>query len=270
MSTPHPPASSSERVVALAARDRWSALRSVERACYLISVALIIAGLLHLGVFAVSDRPWDGPLSWRKPATFGLSFGLTLISITWVSSYLRLNGRTRAVLLGVFAVDCVLEVAGITVQAWRDVPSHLNTETPFDAVIAFGLAMGGGVLVVVLGVMAWTAFMGRIEGPDSMRLALRAGFALLVAGLLAGVVMIVRGTILVRTVGPATGYDQAGFLKAFHGVTLHAVLVLPLIAWWLGHRGIGDERRRTLMVAAVSTGYVVAAAAVLVGSLLVL
>ena len=32
-------------------------------------------------------------------------------------------------LLTVFAADCILEVAGITVQAWRDQPSHLNTTT---------------------------------------------------------------------------------------------------------------------------------------------
>ncbi|MGP8296942.1 hypothetical protein ACTPOK_03025 [Streptomyces inhibens] len=32
---------------------------------------------------------------------FGLSFGLTLITITWLTSYLRIGGRLRSVRLGV-------------------------------------------------------------------------------------------------------------------------------------------------------------------------
>jgi hypothetical protein len=150
------------------------------------------------------------------------------------------------------------------------VPSHFNNETPFDSVVAYSLAAGGAVLVVILGTMAVTAFQSHIDAPASMRLALRAGYALLVAGLLAGVAMIVRGTTLVRTGHRTAGYDEAGFLKAFHGVTLHAVLVLPLLAWWLAHRGIADPRRRTLIVAGAVAVNLTAAVVVLMRSLLTL
>src|SRR3954447_24908378 len=101
----------------------WTEGRRVERVCHLIGAALIVSGLAHLAVFAVDGGPWEGPVSWRKPFTFGLSFGLTLIAVTWVASYLRMGARTRAVLLTLFAADCVLEVGGITLQAWRRVPS---------------------------------------------------------------------------------------------------------------------------------------------------
>jgi hypothetical protein len=46
----------------------------------------MISGLVHLGVLVVAGGSWQGPLSWRKPMTFGLSFELTLITISWVSS----------------------------------------------------------------------------------------------------------------------------------------------------------------------------------------
>jgi hypothetical protein len=50
-------------------------------------------------------------LSVRKAVTFGLSFGLTLITIVWVASFVRLGGRARAALVGAFTVACALETA---------------------------------------------------------------------------------------------------------------------------------------------------------------
>jgi hypothetical protein len=255
------------RAAAGVVRASTSARRPVETGCYVVGLLLIVSGVAHLGVALADPRPWLGPLSWRKPVTFGVSFGSTLIAITWVASYLQLADRTRSTLLGIFAVDCVLEVTGITIQAWRHVPSHFDTETPFDSLVAFSLAAGGAVLVVVLGALAITAFRGRVDAAPGMRLALRAGFALLVAGLAAGVAMIVRGEILINTGHRTAAYDSAGFLKWFHAVTLHAVLVLPALAWWLERtdRTVDDQRR---VVARVAAGYVVVAAGTLLVSVL--
>ena len=238
----------------------------VEGVCYLVGVVLILVGTAHLGVAAVSDRPWLGPLSWRKPVTFGLSFGTTLIAITWVSSYLRLSTRARTAVLGIFAADCVLEVTGITVQAWRHEPSHFNTESRLDAIVAYSLALGGAVLIATLGTLAVTAFRNRIDGSPSMRLALRAGFALLLAGLAAGAAMIARGEILIKSGHVAAAYDTAGYLKWFHAVTLHAVLVLPALAW-LAARTDRDEHQQLQIVVRATAAYVGVSGIVLVGCL---
>ncbi len=232
------------------------------RGCYAVSLFLVLLGILHLGVFVIDDRPWHGPLSWRKPSTFGLSFGLTLATVTWVSSYLRLSRRTRVVLLVIFAVDCVVEVAGITLQAWRHQPSHLNTSSAFNATVAYTLAVGGAVLVITLGFMAVTALRGRVDASPSMSLALRAGFLLLLAGLVSGAAMIAVGTVAMRT-GPAEhAYDVTGFLKGFHGVTLHGVLVLPALAWLLSRIDVTERSRVRAVLAAIGC-YGLAAVAVL-------
>ncbi len=240
--------------------------RPIEQACYTVGLVLILSGLAHLGVAAVDHRAWLGPLSWRKPVTFGVSFGSVLISITWVSSSLRLPARTRDWLLGVFAADCVVEVTGITVQAWRDVPSHFNDTTPMNAVIAYSLAIGGGVLIGVLGRLASTALRGHVDGAPSMRLAVRAGFALLLVGLAAGVAMIARGEILIRTGHRSAAYDTAGFLKWLHAETLHGVLVLPALAWLLSRTTMHEDRRVRIVQAAVAI-YVLVAGITLVISL---
>jgi hypothetical protein len=198
----------------------------MRKACYAIGAALILSGLFHLVVFAIDGGPWEGPVSWRKAVTFGLSFGLTLISVTWVTSYLKVS----PVLLGIFAADCVAEVGLITMQAWRHVPSHFNMETPFNTAISMTLAVGGALLIIVLVTFAIAAFRGNPDLPPSMQLALRAGFATLLIGLAAGAAMIARGVTLVNTGHQQLAYELGGFLKPLHAVSLHGVLVLPLVA----------------------------------------
>jgi len=251
---------------ALALGVHWSRLRRIERLCSLIGVVLVASGLIHAGVFAIDGGPLYGPVSWRKAITFGLSFGTTLITVTWVASYLTLSPRARGWLLGIFAADCVLEVAGITIQAWRGVPSHFNTETPLNTVIAMNLAVGGGVLIVVLTTLAVTAFRGPIAATPDMRLALRAGFVFLIIGLATGAAMIARGEILIKSGHLQAGYDTAGSLKWVHGVTLHALLVLPALAWLLAHNG-QDEQRRTHAITTAIGLYTLATITVLAISL---
>jgi hypothetical protein len=248
------------RPVAAALGSFWTAGRRVERVCYLIGAALILSGLFHLVVFAVDGGPWEGPVSWRKPTTFGLSFGLTLITIAWVASFLRLGDRLRTVLLAVFATACVAETAMIGVQAWRHVPSHFDMETPVNTVISMLLAVGGGVLIAVLVTFTVRAF-GRQPGvPASMRLALRAGFTTLLVALASGAIMIARGVVLVRTGHQQEAYAAGGFLKPVHAVSMHGILVLPGLAWLLSFADTTEARR-----ARVITWTTVAYAAMIAG-----
>jgi hypothetical protein len=242
----------------------WTATRTIERIGYLVGAMLLLAGVFHLGVFAIAGGPWEGPVSWRKPATFGLSFGLTLISVTWVTSYLRIGSRARAVLLGVFAADCVAEVGGITLQAWRHVPSHFNMQTPTNTSVSMMLAVGGGVLIAVLVTFAVYAFRGNLDLPASMQLALRAGFVTMLIALASGAAMIARGVTLVNTGHQQLAYQVGGFLKPVHAVSLHGVLVLPALAWLLARTG-WSESRRTRTVAVAAGCYAV----VIVGALIV-
>ncbi|MET9145499.1 hypothetical protein [Streptomyces sp. NPDC004042] len=233
----------------LAAHAR--ALRPVERLCHITGLLLVVSGLVHLLVLAVDGGPWDGPVSWRKPITFGLSFGLTLIALTWVTSYLRVADRRRTALLAVLAADCVVEVGGITLQAWRRVPSHLNMETPFDTAVSMTLAVGGGVLVVLLTVFAVASFRHRPAGPAGMPLALRSGFAVLLVALASGAAMIARGVVLTRTGHQEAAYHSTAPLKPLHGVGLHAVLVLPALALLLSRTSWAERTRRRIVAAAV-------------------
>ncbi len=169
--------------------------------------------------------------------------------MAWATSFLRL--RARALVLGVFLVACVVETVLVTLQAWRGVPSHFNFETPFDTSISMTLALGGGVIVLVGIVCTAAAFGGAGSLAPSLRLAVRAGLVVLLVALGTGAVMIARGVVEVRGGNAELAYDTAGSLKPLHAVAMHAVLVLPALAWLLTHSGWDEGRRLALVRVAV-------------------
>jgi hypothetical protein len=206
-------------------------VKTIERAAYAIGGLLVLSGLIHLAVLLMSGSSWEGPLSLRKPATFGLSFGLTLINVTLVTSFISLSNRTRTLLLGIFAAACVLEAFLVSMQTWRGVPSHFNVETPFDAAVAQTLAVGGFALVAVIVALTVLAFRDRTPFGPGLRQAIRAGFVALVAAQVVGAVMIGTGVRLVIQGNPGLAYATGGWLKPVHAVLMHGILVLPLLAW---------------------------------------
>lgn len=242
----------------------WRGARGIERAAYRVGAVLIASGVVHLGVLVFSGGAWDGPLSFRKATTFGVSFGLTLLTITWVSGFVAMRPRTRKVLLGLFTAACVLEVGLVTAQVWRGRPSHFDLETAVDGVIARTLAMGGAAIVLVVVSLTVLAFRPNPATPPSMRLAVRAGLLGLDAALGFGVAMIARGMLLVFAGNQQAAYADGGSLKPEHAATMHAVLVLPALAWLLTFTPL-TERQRVRVVWVGIAGYVVLAAATAFG-----
>ena len=233
----------------------------MEHVAYVVGVLLLASGLVHLTILTVSGGSWVGPLSLRKPTTFGLSFGVTLITIAWVSSFLRLGDRARAILLGVFTIACVVETALVSLQAWRGVPSHFNTETTFDALVARLLAAGGLTLVIIIAVMTLASFRANAAISPSLRLAIRIGFVTLFSSLIVGASMIAKGMVLVFGGHRQAAYATGGTLKPTHAMTMHAILVLPLLAWLLTLTA-WNERRQVRIVLLASVGYALVAGVV--------
>jgi hypothetical protein len=213
----------------------------------------------------------EGPVSWRKAVTFGVSFGLAVLTLAPVSRPVRMSGRVRGAVVGGFVAACVVEVALVTMQAWRHVPSHFNNEGSLNTAIAMILAAGGVVLVVILVTLTVASFRKVPEpAPDdtadpAMRLAVQAGFVALLFALASGAAMIAKGMVLVRTGHQHAAYTAAEALKPAHAVTMHAILVLPALAWLLTFTTWTEQRRRRT-VARVALAYALVAAAVIVVS----
>jgi hypothetical protein len=225
----------------------WTEGGRVERIAYAVGGLLFLSGLGHLVVLIVSGGTWTGPVSLRKPTTFGLSFGLTLATVAWVTHFVPMVPRIRNLLLGAFTVTCVVETSLVSMQAWRGVPSHFNFETPFDTAVSMTLAAGGFAIVLTTIAMTLTAFRASPVESAAMRLALRFGFAALLVALGVGAAMIATGSVAARGPDPAVAYTTAGFLKPAHAVTMHAILVIPALAWLLSFTHWGENQQLNIV-----------------------
>lgn len=218
----------------------WSRAPLGARALFVAGVVLLVAGVAHVPLHVTSGGAWEGPLSWRKPILFGISTGLTLLSLGWVLDLTRRRGDAA---LGLATAGAsLLEVGLITMQTWRGAASHFNSGTPFDAAVYRGLEAGVAVLFVAVLLLTARSF-GRLSVDSAMTIAVRAGMALLALGVLLGLFLTLHGHHQLARGGTPGVYGAAGVLKFAHGMPLHAIQILPMVAWALAELRVSPARR---------------------------
>jgi hypothetical protein len=233
----------------------WRQARPAQRCAYAVGGTLILVGLAHLVAWLAVGGAWQGPVSLRKPTTFGISFGLTTITLAWITGRLQISDRTRWLLLGPLAAADTYEVAWVAVQRWRGVASHFNFATPLDTWLFLAGAAAIAITVTVIVAVTVLSFW-RLRAAPSMVVAVRAGLLVLV------VAQGVGGWMIGHGVGPAgdgvtqglTTFGAAGVMKILHAVAMHAIQVLPALAWLLSFAAL-PERQRLALVWAATTGY---------------
>lgn len=231
-------------------RKYWSQSSPAIRAAYVVGALLIGVGLAHGVVWLIVGGSAVGPLSIRKPTTFGISFGLTVIGLTWVSQFLGLKPRTQRLSLALLVVTCALEVAWVSMQHARGVLSHFNNSTELDGDL---FKVAGGVIAFTVLVIAFYAVRSftTMSAPPALALAIRIGLLILLASMAAGAWMIVRGTAFDA---PPDTLGPAGNIKLVHAIGMHAIQILPALAWVLSFGSFSERSRRNL-VAVAGGGY---------------
>ena len=213
--------------------------RSVYQDFALVTVMawlLMLSGAFHLSWLLVTQSEWEGPLSLRKPALFGLSGGLTLWSIAWVLTKLPPHRFDRPFAMSM-GVGLLLEVGLITVQQWRGVASHFNHATAVDAAIEATMLLL--ITFVSLGI-AWLAIRSLwLTSTDAAtRIAIQGGLWLLVVSCLLGFAITLAGEWNASTGKSPELWGRAG-----------AIQLLPLLAYcatWLPVNSRATLLRATL------------------------
>lgn len=241
-----------------AARGFWADARGYQRLAYLVGAGLILVGLAHAGIWAVTGGSATGALSWRKPTTFGISFGLTTVTLAWVATYLPVRPRLGWLAAGLLCAAVSYEVAWVVVQHARGVPAHFNDTTVLDERLFIGGAVMVAVAIVVIAAMTLAAFL-HTTAPVPMATAIRWGLVGLLAAQASGVWMLLHGLRLLDDdadplVQSMSTWGAAGQMKFAHAVPMHAIQVLAGLAWLLSRSGL-PQRRQTQLVALAVVGY---------------
>jgi hypothetical protein len=232
--------------------------RGYQRLAYLVGAGLILVGLAHAAIWALVGGSASGALSWRKPTSFGVSFGLTTVTLGWVGSYLPVRPRLGWLAAGLLCAATSYEVAWVVVQHARGVPAHFNDATVLDERLFIGGAVMVAVAIGVIAAMTVAAFV-RTTAPAPLAVAIRWGLVGLLAAQATGVWMLLHGLALLdddadplrqsmSTVG------AAGSMKFAHAVPMHAIQVLVVLAWLLSFSGL-SQRRQVQLVALAVVGY---------------
>ena len=203
-----------------------------------VAVAIAVVGLL------VDSDQITGAPAWMKPAKFSLSIAIYLLTMRWILGYVRGHSRLLLVLSTGIVVGLVAEMALVDLQVLRGTTSHYNEATDFDAAVFY--SMGGIVTIVLIATIATGVLALRQRGMDAgLAAGLRWGIAVCVLGMAAAVTMIFNkgwNDSGGHTVGapdggagmPITGWSlEHGDLRIGHFVGLHALQLLPLLAWGL-------------------------------------
>jgi hypothetical protein len=197
---------------------------------------LIVLGAFHIAVQFISPRDWESNIGWRKPILFGISTGITLISLSWVAAAVAGN-KERLVAWIISTLACA-EVFIITLQTWRGVPAHFNNGAFLDQQLANAVDAMLVVITLAIFYLTYRTFKTQTVEADYL-LAMRLGMIFLAVGCLFGFAVAIYGNLALSAGGNPAVVPPNGVPKFVHGMPLHALQILP--AWIFALRFINHN-----------------------------
>ena len=155
----------------------------------------------------------------------------------------KLRRRSSDLLLfTLFGLAMLIEVGLITFQQWRGVTSHFNRATPFDAAVLAWIESLIIFATVVIFEVTRRSFQ-QLPTSSDMTLAIRGGMGLLCLSCLLGFVQVVHGNRQIAQGLPPEIFGEAGVMKFMHGAPMHAIQILPILAWTLKRMNMAEDQR---------------------------
>jgi hypothetical protein len=247
-----------------ALRRAWE----INKPLTILGVSMVLLLLLTSAGMVVDSRLVTGAPVWTKPSKFALSVSIYAFTFLWMLSLVRGHRRLVRLVATVTTVAFAVEVGIIVVQAARGTTSHFNVSTPAAASLWAIMA----VTIVTLWLMTFIAAVLLLrQSLDNPVLAwgIRLGLLLALVGMGVGFLMTgptpnqlaaiqaghPTGIIGAHTVGLDDGgpglpllnwSTKGGDLRVPHFVGLHALQIMPLVAWLVGTQLSRLGRRRAV------------------------
>ncbi|NEQ67522.1 MAG: hypothetical protein F6K21_18840 [Symploca sp. SIO2D2] len=215
----------------------WTRSPLSRKTAYVVGSFIVLTGIVHLIAFPfIQDAVWSGPAGFRKPIVFGISAGLTVITMAWLLRYFHPQPRLHALMMYSMSVTLIIEIVIIDLQRFRGVPSHFNTATPFDSVLWALMAQSILVFAIVSMTQGILSFR-KLTAPPALSAAIRGSMILFFLSQVSGQLIVQNGldivtkdgVFIMENVARSTVYGEAGNLKLPHAITLHSIQALPLL-----------------------------------------
>ncbi len=199
----------------------------------------LVVVILLLILSVVKPVEYAQTNAWYKPIKFALSTAIVSWSIAWYCGYINIKSDLT-ICIWVIILNLGFEVFYIALQAAKGEPSHYNQTTHLHSIMFSIMAMAAAVATIAIGYIGSRFFITIFPGlPDYYMWAIRFGFILFVIFSFEGFVM---GGRMSHTVGGADGSRGIPFLnwslsfgdlRVAHFVGMHALQILPLLAWYI-------------------------------------
>ncbi|MCA9586224.1 MAG: hypothetical protein KC657_12785 [Myxococcales bacterium] len=199
-----------------------------------------------------------------KPLRFAVSIALFLATMGLVLPRLSVAPAVRALLAWLFASTMVVEMAIIAAQALGGTTSHFNVSGARNATrwtLMVGAIVAATVGLLAVATLASALPLVELDGRElegSMAWAWRAGLWLLALSPVSGFAM---GSRMRHSVGgddggpglPVVSWSvEHGDLRVAHFFSLHAVQVLPALAWCASRLGLPMPVRTAVVLGAAA------------------
>lgn len=201
-------------------------------------ICLISAGLI-LFIAKFSPIQLNGVNAWYKPIKFALSIGIFSWTMAWYTGYLSQTNQvsiyswTTILLLG-------FELFYIALQASRGQLSHYNVSSPIYTWLTVAMAIAAIAATLYTGYIGILFCTGSFpELPGYYLWAIRIGIFLFVIFAFEGAIIGANGSHSVGGVDNGNGLPlfnwsrKYGDLRIAHFVGMHALQVMPIVAFYL-------------------------------------
>ncbi|RZJ91380.1 MAG: hypothetical protein EOO20_05245 [Chryseobacterium sp.] len=219
--------------------DFLTILKSRNEPLFYFGLLCLLSALFILLIAKFSDAQINGVNAWYKPIKFALSIGIFCWTMGWFTGYLALQNQvvayswTTIILLG-------FELFYITFQAARGQLSHYNVSSSLYTALTAAMAIAAIAATLYTGYIGILFCTGEFPKlPVHYLWAIRIGIFLFVIFAFEGAIMGGNGSHSVGGSGDADGLPllnwsrKYGDLRIAHFVGMHALQILPLVAFYL-------------------------------------
>ena len=199
--------------------------------CFVLSIFFLL-------LTKISNIQVAGVNAWNKPFKFSMSIMFYSLTMAWYCHYLpsfniTLFNWAVIVLLG-------FEIGYIAIQAGRGQQSHFNMSSPFYSVLFQLMGLAATLITLYTAYVGFLFFQNNFPDlPSAYLWGIRLGIVIFVIFSFEGALM---GARMSHTVGvqdgsigiPLLKWNKLfGDLRVAHFIGMHALQILPLLAFYL-------------------------------------